>query len=165
MSRARTRGLTLVELLLTLGLLGSLSLALAAWTTTTSRLAGKITPEVRWRAAAAATLRQIGDDLFSGDIPSGEELRVAVKDGRLTIRTRALQGGPAEHAFVFDPTPRTLDLIEAVFREAREPERAVHRLLRDVSDWEATLDAEKEQLEVVVTGPEGLSAKRAWSLP
>ncbi|MBI4881782.1 MAG: hypothetical protein HY812_19295 [Planctomycetes bacterium] len=166
MSRARIRGLTLVELLLALGLLGSLSFAIAGWTTTCARLSGKTAPEVRWRAAAAATLRQVGDDLLAGDFLGEKSVRVMVEDGSLTIRTRGLEGGgPVEHAFAFDPAARSLDLVETVPRPNGAPDRTVRRLLSDVSDFRVTLDLEKQTLAVLLTGPNGLAASRAWSVP
>ena len=61
-------GLTLLELLLSLALLSSLTLASVGWTTQSVRISQMIDARSRWEAAAREALDLIGEDLVSGDL-------------------------------------------------------------------------------------------------
>lgn len=61
------RGLTLLELLLSLALLSSVTLASVGWTTTSVDASREIDARARWETAARATLEIIAQDLAAGD--------------------------------------------------------------------------------------------------
>ena len=98
------RGMTLVEVLVSLALLSALSLASLGWTQMTRDLARSVEP-IAWNAAADRVMQQISNDLTTGDFsPSDEEelptapttvtatqkRRVSVESGSLLrIRTRS----------------------------------------------------------------------------
>lgn len=97
-------GLTLVELLLALVLLASLSMVTIQWSVTMGQAAERAHTEVRWRFAADALLDQIERDVFIGDAARVDDVSHAmgpidIKDHTLIIHTLHCQTDEAIHRY------------------------------------------------------------------
>ena len=57
------RGMTLVEVLLSVSLLSAILIAALAWTRTSAVLTARASGSLRWEVAAESVLRRIGDEL------------------------------------------------------------------------------------------------------
>lgn len=103
MTGPRSRGLTLLEMLLALVLVALLASAAAAWIGTAMASGKRQADEARWAAAAEAALRRLGDDLRTFDARADRrgqsEPRIMAGQDRCRIRTRAvLRDGEEVHA-------------------------------------------------------------------
>jgi prepilin-type N-terminal cleavage/methylation domain-containing protein len=157
------RGLTLIELLCALALLGALAAVLASWTMTAARLSATHGPMLQWHSAAQRLLELLGDDLVCGDFEpirtrqrSGDP-RIEVLDGpRLRLEARAAPAhgasflGPSIHEYALDRASGTLTLT---IRPRHDPSALpVKRfLLADVADWECIVDEDEEDRTLTVT--------------
>ena len=153
----KRRGLTLIELLLSLLLLTAVAGASASWMSFAARSAESTKPE-RWRASAERVLGLIEQDLLTGDfeiIPSRRErdpelAKVRIESEDLIVRTR--DRGPAEHRYHLDDDHHRL-MLEAA------DERA---LLGEVSAFDIVHDAEGARLAVTIESADGSSVAREW---
>ncbi len=160
-----TRGLTIVEMLVALGLLSALMLSLAAWTRVAGGMSAGSVEAVRWRQAAETVFVLVHDDLAAGDLT--EEDRVEVKDGVLEISTRPTsvgdfrERGPVRHRYVRDAFCGRLDREGRTDRE----ERRTRPLIDDVSKWVCEIDEEHSILRVTITSVTGTTLTRSYPLP
>ncbi len=161
------RGLTMVEVLLALSLLGMITLAVASWTHLAAGAAVGVSQPRRWLAAAEAVLQLIHDDVAGSAGSSGGQSReppVRVADGALEIVTRSTASGglvgPVTSRYGHEPATGRLIL------QQRTPDgRQSTRLLLDrVEFWEIGLDKEKRRLNVRITSQER-RASRSFDLP
>jgi len=87
------RGLTLIELVLSLGILSLLASLCVSWMMASVDTSSARAGETRWLTAAGLTLDQIERDVQTGDWAPTRERRavpkVGVEDGSLVIRTRS----------------------------------------------------------------------------
>ena len=158
------RGLTLLELMLSISLLSLLMLAVVSWSTAAARSYSLLSERVVWRTTAGAALQVIADDLRAGDF--GSRLRspkVAVRGSTLTIQTRDSAGSEA-------PGP----LVRAYGHEARTGEVQVRErrigapqqtrtLVGGVSEWKCAIIG--PVLVVTLTSVSGERATRRFNLP
>lgn len=152
-----SRGMTLLEVLLSLALLGGIALACASWIGTAARGTEGTAERLRWRSAADATLTLIGDLIATGDfVPTEqrrpEEARVRANNAALAIATRV--DGVA--------TTTVLELKDGrlVLRAHRE-----RLLLAGVAEFEADIDEETQVLTVMLRSATGGERTRGYSLP
>ncbi len=161
------RGLTMIELLLAMSLLGVIALAVASWTHVATGAAAGVSQPRRWLAAAEAVLQLIHDDVAGSAGSSGRESReppVRAADGALEIRTRSTAPGgllgPVMSRYSHEPASGRLILLQ------RTPDgRDSTRLLLDrVEEWEVGIDKEKRTLIVRIASQER-QASRSYDLP
>gem|GEM_PF-1692277 len=169
------RGMTILELLLALALLGVLCSLLTSWLVTVSRLSAEQGPRIEWRMAAARVLDGIADDLASGDFEIADRRsktppRVEVLEpSRLRIRTRSIttqspeNPGPATHEFRFDRIAETVSVTISSTSRSTSPE--VRHLLSSVADWRVELDEEQRELSVTIVSRQGDTSARRFSWP
>ncbi len=164
------RGLTIIEVLVSLGLLSALMLTVTSWIQTTVR-ASTLAEPMRWSVAAEAVLQLIHDDLMTGDFEAEQQRRsnrepgVMVENGSLRIRTRTVQGG--------DEIGQTihryeLDTFTDELGATNEPKRGRHTtrlLLDDVERFNCRIDDEPALLTVSITSGSGQSIQRSYLLP
>ncbi len=161
------RGLTMIELLLALSLLGVIALAVASWTHVAAGAAAGVSQPRRWLAAAEAVLQLIHDDVAGSAGGSAGQLReppVRAADGALEIRTRSTApgglAGPMTSRYSHEPASGRLVL------QQRTPDgRQSTRLLLDrVEQWEVGIDKEKRRLDVRITSQD-VQAARSFDVP
>lgn len=152
-----SRAMTLLEVLLSLALLGGISLACASWVGTAARGTEGTAERVRWRSAADATLTLVGDLIATGDFAPQEqrrpeEARVRASGAALEIDTRV--DGKA--------TTAILELANGrlVLRAGR-----ARLLLAGVAEFEADLDEETQVLTVTLGSAGGGERARGYVLP
>ena len=151
----RQQGMTLVEVLVSLGLLSAVMLGVVSWTQVSGReLAAAVEP-ARWERAAAAVLQSIQDDLLIGDFQAegAETPRVRIDEGQLVIPTRrgSHPGGPLVREYAFDRAAGTLVATERTRVERRPDQTAARLLLGDVADWRCSLEDEVLRVEILST--------------
>ncbi len=159
------RGLTMIELLLALGLLGVIAMAVVSWTQVAAGAAAGVSQPRRWLAAAEAVLQLIHDDLAGSAGSSGGESReppIRVADSALEIRTRSTAPGglvgPVTSRYSHEPG-------RLVLRQRTPDGRDSTRLLLDcVEQWEVGIDKEKRTLNVRITSQE-VQVGRSFDLP
>ena len=94
-----TRGMTLLEVLLSLALLGGIAVACASWVGAAARGTEGTAQRLRWQSAADAALGVVGEMIATGDFRLDdqrhlEQPRVRISGGALEIDTR-LEGHAA----------------------------------------------------------------------
>lgn len=169
------RGMTILELLAALALLGALCSLLTSWLVTVSRLSADRGPRLEWRSAALRILDAIEDDLTCGDFEPGDRKsksppRVEVLEpSRLRIATRnsatlvSDSPGPAIHEYRFDRMSQTLLLsISSTTRPISAAERP---LATAVADWRVDLDDEQRVLIVTIESRYGDELSRRFTWP
>lgn len=169
------RGMTILELLIALVLLGALCSLLTSWLVTVSRLSADRGPRLEWRSAALRILDAIENDLTCGDFEPGDRKsklppRVEVLEpSRLRIATRNSATlvsdslGPAIHEYRFDGVSQTLLLsITSTVRPTRAAERP---LATAVADWRVDLDHEERVLTVTIKSRHGDELGRRFTWP
>jgi len=163
------RGLTMVETLVSLGILSALLLVVAAWTRVASQAGGAAAATGHWEFAATAVLDLIHLDLASGDtVPArtrrrdAEEL-VTVEDDALRIRTRSTgtgdARGPAIHSYVLRS-----GLLQREQR-AFDGSHQQRPLLEKVSAWICEIDEEQRLLSIAITTHDGTLVRRIFEVP
>jgi prepilin-type N-terminal cleavage/methylation domain-containing protein len=101
---SHARGMTMLEVLLALTLLSTVSVAVATWLEISGRMSRDVDGQVAWERSAAAALRQIESDLLVGDLRQREdEPRVEVIPRGVRIRTRATGIGSVTREYVLEP--------------------------------------------------------------
>lgn len=154
-----SRGMTLLEVLLSLALLGGIALACASWVGTAARGTESTAERLRWHSAADASLGLIGDLIATGDFNPNEQRvperpRVRVETNSLEIDTRL--NGRSAIALV------EMKEDQLVLRAPPDDERL---LVADVAQFEAELDAETQVLSVTLRSRAGDERSRRYSLP
>ncbi len=100
------RGMTLIEMLVSLSLLAVLVTVAVSWMTSTLSRQGKDLEQSRWDRAAYMVLDQIGRDLSQVEMIDESRRRgnprVWIDDEVLSIRTTD-RGEPVTQQYVFDP--------------------------------------------------------------
>jgi type II secretory pathway pseudopilin PulG len=151
-----TRAMTLLEVVISLTLLGGVVAGAVSWMTFSAATASELGAQVNWEHAARATLELIEDDLLCGDFPPASA-HITVDDGTLTIATRD-RLGPCTHEY---------ELSNQTIRVRRQSPRGTvsSRLLLDqIERFEIELD-EESILSVNILGEDGRAASRHWSVP
>ncbi len=111
---SRQEGLTLIELLATLGLLSALSLAALSWTQVAGQAVRSAAPS-RWETAVNAVFRRIHDDLVTGDFhrdSDGGKVNLSEKRVRIRTRSRASFGGSVFREYSYSNEDRSLFVME-----------------------------------------------------
>lgn len=169
------RGMTILELLLALALLGVLCSLLTSWLVTVARLSAERGPRLEWRSAAMRVLDGIGDDLVCGDFEATDRNRKpkprveVLEPARLRIRTRSTftqspdNAGPGIHEYRFDRTAETLAV--AITSTARSTSPVNRQLLGGVADWRIDLDEEHRVLSVTIVSGGGDTLSRRFTWP
>ena len=156
------RGLTMIELLLSLSLLGAIAVATTSWLGTAAEMT-VAAPETRWRAAAEAAMQLVHNDLVVGDRETDSRRpKVEVSSGMLSVRTRDARGefaGQVVHEYQLDLLRR-----ELVLRERGPAGKERRRVLLDrVRRWTCELDKELEALDVTIEREDGFTMNRRFS--
>ncbi|MEW6747315.1 MAG: prepilin-type N-terminal cleavage/methylation domain-containing protein [Planctomycetota bacterium] len=155
----RTRGLTMIELLLALSLLSAILLATFSWTEITARALADGARKGRWERAAAALLQVIHDDLACGDFLDGEhegslmKERISVGEGALRVVTRRA-GLPIEREYSFVKGDAAVTV--------EEPSSRPRTLLGDVASYVVTMDRAATVIEVSITSLSGFARHRRY---
>jgi prepilin-type N-terminal cleavage/methylation domain-containing protein len=163
------RGLTLIELLFALALLGSLSVAAVQWTALTARRQHDQSEYSAWHAAADNALDLIERDLLMGDLSPGDDQDRAIlgswiieDDGSLSVDTRIQGIGAVRRTFEFTDAR----LIATLSKPGEEPDRSV--LLGRVEGCRIRALPEKAgspiSLEVTIEGPKTWAVSRTIDL-
>ena len=160
------RGLTMVELLVSLALLGSLMVAVSAWVAAATGAVVASAGPLRWQAAADRVHRRIHEDLLIGDETSGET-RVRVVNGELEIRTRATGFGeplgPVAHVYrLHRGAQRGLFKVE---ERSADGKRVRRRLLEGVAEFRCEIDEDGRTLSVTIEPAGGEARKWRFDLP
>jgi len=168
------RGMTLVEVLLALTLLGALMLASVSWIQGAARLTTDVSDRARWEAAADRLLQSIQDDLLIGDFaivakdprqggnePRKPEPRAKVEGDKLRISTRRslFPAGPLAREYEFRSAQRAIFSLDGTGRPRPASEEGV-LVLGEVARFECALDEEKNQLTARVVSTSGVSRSR-----
>lgn len=170
------RGMTILEMLLALALLGAVCTLLTSWLTTIARFGATHGPCMEWRSAAVQALRAMEDDLACGDFEPPErgravKPRVEIVEGRvLRLATRSTSAydpahpGAAIHEYRLEESTRIL-LIGIGGSEGRSDRRVERSLLCDVAQLDFELDEEKGVLTVTIRARSGDEVRRNLSWP
>ncbi|MEW6747694.1 MAG: prepilin-type N-terminal cleavage/methylation domain-containing protein [Planctomycetota bacterium] len=157
----RTRGLTMIELLLALSLLSAILLATFSWTQITGRALADGGRKARWERAATALLRVIHDDLACGDFLEEEHEgsptteRISVAEGTFRVVTRS-GGLPIERQYSFVKGDAAVTL--------EEPSSRARALLGEVADFVVTMDQDAMVIDVSITSLSGLARHRRYTM-
>ncbi|MEW6741427.1 MAG: prepilin-type N-terminal cleavage/methylation domain-containing protein [Planctomycetota bacterium] len=155
----RTRGLTLIELLLALSLLSAILLATFSWTEITGRALADGGRKARWERAAIALLQVIHDDLACGDFLEEEreasptKERISVGEGTLRVVTRT-GGLPIERQYSFVKRDAAVTV--------EEPGSRARALLGEVASFEVTIDEDASVIDINITSLSGLVRHRRY---
>lgn len=156
-----TRGMTLLETLLSVTLLASVVVAVGGWMELAARSVPQQAAHVRWRAAAERSLALINNDLMTGDFVAAPESHgVEVGNGRVLILTREPGTGSVTHRYEVEHDNH--HLVRVSEWEGRTSRRV---LVGDASSLTADLDEEKRRLVVLVRSVAGTEFKRAFDIP
>ena len=96
------RGLSMLEVLVSLVLLSALALAATGWSHGAVGLAQDTSERSAWNASASAALRLITDDLHGLD--ASDQPRIEITESTLTVRTRRPALGPVTVRYEVDGT-------------------------------------------------------------
>ena len=166
-----SRGLTLIETLVSLVLLSGLLLASTSWLQIAGRTGAEGPEPLRWRSAAMNALEQAAVDVRSVTSPTeGEETEaVAVDSSRLSIRTRGAlpiafeaslgAAGNRRHVYEFDSHDRMLRLV---VQSIDGSIMAAFDMLDDVDVFDAEFDREKGTLRIRIEGGDGQVVQRTF---
>lgn len=161
-------GMTLLETLVALGLLGLLASASIGWIAVTQRGLTDAGDATNWRRSADASLSLLHEDLVSGDAEAwaAEPVRITwYNDAEielLTFPTRAATVGSCTAVYRFDHTTGSL---------TREIERDERLLIENIQHLRAVLiyeeleqpDADPIAIDVEIAGINGqIRSRRIW---
>jgi len=162
------RGITLVELLVTLSLLTIMSVVSVSWMTTVLGAQTRLTSQADWHRASIAVLDLIGQDMLTVDrLDAGSRSRtprIVVEDNTLSIRTRN-DNGVGTQRYIFDPNTHQI-------RRQRVGERAQSNptaLLGDTQVFECVLAFPSDEramplLSVSLVANDGREVHRTYIL-
>jgi prepilin-type N-terminal cleavage/methylation domain-containing protein len=158
------RGLTLLEVILSLSLLSMLCMVAAGWSSLAAAVTARDDPGPDH--AVRSVLARIHDDLVAGDWPAVRASRrarprVIVDPGRLSVATRAPGLGPIRREYVFDPVTGELHRrdTDAAGREV------ARRLLDQVHEFACRLDVEDGTLTVSIRVDRSPPRTRRYRVP
>ena len=169
----RASGMTLVEVLASLALLGSVLMGAAWWVRGAVDAGLRFDREVVGERTVAAIFEVVDHDLAVGDedlavLAGTKTSKIAVKDGALELRTREAGVGAMVHRFELRPVTNQLTLTTrrlgtgAPASTQRDTPRV---LLGGVAAWEPAYDAKKKTLHVALRTESGAAVERTWSFP
>jgi prepilin-type N-terminal cleavage/methylation domain-containing protein len=169
----RPSGMTLIEVLASLALLGSVLMGAAWWVRGAADVGLRFDHEVNQERTVAATLEAIDHDLTVGDddlaaTAIAKTAKVTVKDRGLEILTREAGIGAVVHRFELSSVANELTLAtKRVGSAASSPadHDSPRVLLGDVATWDATFDPKTKTLHVALRTESGNTCERTWSLP
>ncbi len=148
MTRRPQRGLTMVELLVSLALLSIVTAAGVGWLQTTAARGMVEADDVRWRAAAEKAIQRIAESIAISDFdPNERQPQVVVDDGVLRIRGREAGVGRVTFAFAMDASTNRL--------ERSSDQTNARPLLGDVDRWDVELtideaDPDRQWLDITL---------------
>lgn len=154
------RGLTLIEMLVSIALLSALMTVLTGWLQVSLRATQTVGEQGRWEAAARQVLQRIQEDVNTFDWQAETSAgRIRVEAGELLIHTRSK--GAVEHTYVLDPRGRRLR------RHVKQQDGSLSTslLLSRVARWDVALDRDIGLLVVTITGPDSTVCRRSFVLP
>lgn len=163
-------GLTLIELVLSLGLLAAVFGVSVSWITLSGRQAAIATGPLRWEAHAQAALRCLEDDLLLGDFEIGggdaerlarRQARVQAGENRLAIHGRGM-GGAGD----MDGRANTsIYRVEGGFLVRGVGAHTAARRLVPVARFDATIEGEHEFITIALVSDGGRTLTRRYRLP
>lgn len=164
-------GMTILELLLALALLGGLTIACVAWTTTATRSLTEQGGSAAWRRGAEASLDYLGDLIAASDARdtrSRDPWRVRTESARLTVHTRQVVAREPDTPVPAESVELALSgtSLVAIYRDSDGRELARRPLLGQVTGLEiAVTEISKTQSQLAVTlrGELGGRAERSWA--
>lgn len=169
-----TRGLTLIEMVLSIGLLSILMVITASWTGVAARMSGLTAGRHQGLAPAHAVMHLIHDAIVTGDFAptegaparEGKTRRptIRVETDRLVIMTRALDGaraGSVELALRHDAFDDTLTMVARDVRGAQQ----VRPLLTWVKSCSFQLESDEHRLHVSIELHSGEIIERSFRVP
>lgn len=162
------RGLTLIEMLLSLALCAAIIAGMAGWMQLSLRPDDSCA-RIAWERAAEAIMLAISDDLATCDRApqSSRALRnsahdqIAASTGELRLRTRSPSTGnisSTEKRYVFDGSSQNL-VSEHGGAGGRR------RILTDVASFEASIDQSQRILTITLTSCDGQIVTRRFRTP
>jgi len=158
---SRRRGLTLVELLAALALLGVLMVGVSSWIGVVGRMTPRALETAQFRTAAEACFRRIHEDLHIGDFPPEREhsdSRIETDGSALRIQTRAeIDATPEMH--IYEAVEETARLVR---RSGSGHERV---LLGGLSEVTFEVDEDETVLIVSLEAHSGERIERRFLLP
>jgi prepilin-type N-terminal cleavage/methylation domain-containing protein len=163
------RGMTLIEVLVSLTLLTAIISAAATWTTIAGNAAGVQSEPSRWHRAAQNVLDLIHDDLVTGDFESDTKQareqrppKVSVENDSLGISTRLLSAGRIALSRHYQ-----LDIDMNVLTTKEQPSDSPRGrvLLTDVDEFACAIDETRTRLTVRITSNQHGSLSRSYALP
>ena len=154
------RGLTLVEVLVSLSLLSSLMLVASWWVVEFARNAFPLEERLRWESCAREVLCRIAEDAQIGDLAPSETSKVEIEDGHLRIWTRVAgaDGGAVLHDY-HSTGDKLLLSVTAVLAPVSEGV-----LLERVTHWSAAFVSDKRLVLRVELRSDGRAVGRSIRL-
>jgi prepilin-type N-terminal cleavage/methylation domain-containing protein len=163
-----TRGLTLIEVLISLTLLAVVISATAAWTSIAGHATSTNLEPGRWRSAANNVVELIHDDLVTGDFEplssrtsAKRQPRVTVEDSKLSIRTRIASSDGVSLMRQYRLNAITHELLASTDSDSHQG----RVLLRNVDEFTAEINDERMQLTVTINSARFGSLSRRYILP
>lgn len=165
------RGLTIIELLISLGIFSGVMLGVSSWIQVTTRTNSLVEP-VKWQRSAEAVLQLIHDDISSGDFQLNSKRnnrnknpKVEANDNVLEIKTRShaqgQQASPSIHRYSLDKFTNTL-IRKAEYPRGRHDNRL---LIGNVSDWLCIVNDDAQTLSVTILSENNHKITRSYRLP
>jgi prepilin-type N-terminal cleavage/methylation domain-containing protein len=154
---SRTRGMTLLEVVVSISILGALFVVAARWTAQATHLEAQ-SSEVLWECSARALLDRIEEAVREGDFEEDQAARPTLEAGTLSVRGRKLRSGTG-----FTKTRFSWAQAAGEILLERDGRREV--ALGSVSRFETRLDRKQALLEIVLESRSGRRLAREVSLP
>ena len=140
-----SRGLTLLEMLLSLAIFSSMMIVAVGWMQSAGTASVKARKQLIWRSAANAALQVIHDDLATGDFElmqhgnTQPKPLVIIENEALSVTTRSI-GEPAVHVYSLEISTRQIS--RSAGGEARLLVSDVDEFILDHDEDEAVLTVE-----------------------
>lgn len=174
MSRHRPTesGVMLIEVVLAIGLLGTVMVASLSWMKSATRRVAAVAEPLRWATAAEHLLQLIADDLNSGDTDVGTvqaKRWLVPEESLLQIRTRGRAGlrGPVRRLYSYRPMTRSVWVDEqpqpGALLELNGGERR-RLLLEEVDRFQCEVDEDDERLSVKLVSKEHGERRRVYDV-
>ena len=162
------RGLTLIEALLALVLLGSVLAAGNAWVRMTSRASKDIGQRTEWRTSTEAFLQLIHDELaeYEPGALDENELPAIWTDERLAIATRDMEHGVVFHQYRLDQQRGFIFAqVSDIEGKSIGHENANDVLLAGVAAFDCSIDEDARLLTVTIRSADDQLVHRDYRLP
>ena len=163
---SRSRGMTMIELLAALAILGLLTAGIVSWTQASSSVAAAVVEKLPWEQAARAVLGRIHEDMLIGDFELNERAseehgpRVTVVDNELLIQTRD-HGRSIRRRYRWSAFAHELVQIA----EPLDDMPATRILLDQVAEFVCELDEGERLVRVSIVSMTGQHVTRTFTLP